>query len=279
MRVGRNLIILTIAAILAGAAAVYLANRYISSRVQTAESAIRDKYSLVEVVVPNRSLKAGDIVNYSNMATRKIPRAFLNTHAITPDTFSSVAGRQLAVPVESGNPLLRAQVSDFNSGAFSARVEKNDRAITVPVDTVSSVGGLLSPGDHVDILFTAQSNNGKAATVPLLQNVEVLATGTDYLSANHESYRDVTFQLDSKDASRLLLAQRVGDISTTLRGPNHSGPTYDKPITPENLFKGQYAYLFGPPPKPAKPPEPPSPPPKPVHHAPPPISVFVGNKG
>lgn len=276
MRSGRNLIILSIAAILAGAVAVYLANKYISSSVKTAESAIRDKYELVEVVVPNRRLKAGDVVNYSNMATRKIPRAFLNSHAITPDTFSSVAGRQLAVPVGSGNPLLRAQISDFNSGAFSARVEKNNRAITVPVDTVSSVGGLLSPGDHVDILFTAKSNSGKVATVPLLQNVQVLATGTDYLSANHQSYRDVTFQLDSKDASRLLLAQRIGDISTTLRGPNHSGPTYDKPVTPTNLFKGQYAYLFGPPPKP---PESPDPTPKPVHHTPPPIDVFVGNSG
>lgn len=276
MSVGRNLIILTIAAILAGGAAVYLANRYISSRVETAESAIRDKYALVKAVVPERNLKAGDIVSYSNMAVRKVPRAFLNSHAITPDTFSSVTGRQLAVPVEGGNPLLRAQVSDFSSGAFSARVEKNERAITVPVDTVSSVGGLLSPGDHVDILFTSPTNTGKAATVPLLENVEVLATGTDYLSANHQNYRDVTFELNSRDASRLLLAQRVGDISTTLRGPNHSGPTYGKPVTPENLFRGKYADLFG---KPPSPPAPPAPAPRPTHHTPPPIAVFVGNAG
>lgn len=271
MKIGRSLIVLSIAAIVAGVAAVYLANHYISSRVTAAEASIRARYKLVPVVVPQHNMKAGDIVSSSNMAVRKIPKEFLNTHAITPAAFSAVQGRQLAVPIEAGTPLLREQISEYSNGAFSARVRGDKRALTVPVNTVSSVGGLLSPGDRVDILLTAQARDQKPATVPLLSDVRVLATGTNYLAANHQTFRDVTFELTPKNASRLLLAQRVGTISTTLLGPDHSSGPYEKAVTPANLFTGRFAYLFGVPPAPKSEPSPP------LQPAPIPIQLIVGH--
>lgn len=273
MKIGRNLIILAVAAIIAGIGAVYLANKYISSRVAQAEAAIRSRYDLVKVVVPRRDLQAGMIIDYSNMAIRKIPESFVSPHAITPGTFSAVDGRQLARPVATGTPLLRSSVSIYSSGAFSVRVQDGMRALTLPVDTVSSVGGLLAPGDNVDLLLTTQTRRGKPVTVPLLTNVKILATGTNYIGPNHQTFRDVTVEVTPKSASRLLLAQRIGSISTTLRSPHDSGKTFQHAMTPQGLFTGQYAFLFAPPPTP--------PPKEEEPQAPtlPPIQLIIGNTG
>lgn len=274
MKVGRNLIILAVAAIIAGVGAVYLANKYISSRVAQAEAAIRSRYELVEIVVPRHDLSAGAIIDYSNMAVRKMPQAFVNPHAITPATFSSVKGRQLASPVAAGTPLLRSHVSIYSSGAFSARVHEGMRALTLPVDTVSSVGGLVAPGDYVDLLLTTQTRSGRPVTVPLLTHVKILATGTNYIGPNRHTFRDVTVEVTPKNASRLLLAQRIGSISTTLRGPHDSGQAFQQAMTPQELFTGQYAYLFAPPPTP-----PPQEEEKPSVPMAPPIQLIIGNTG
>lgn len=272
MKVGRSLIILAVAAVIAGIGAVYLANSYISSRVAEAEAAILNRYALVEVVVPRSDLKAGAIIGYANMSVRKIPKAFLNSHAITPATFSAVDGRQLATPVAAGTPLLRSQVSAYSSGAFSVRVHESMRALTIPVDTISSVGGLLAPGDYVDLLLTTQARDQRPVTLPLLTNVKIIATGTNYLGSNHHRFRDITVEVTPENASRLLLAQQVGTISTTLRGPNEDGPGFQRAMTPQDLFTDKYAYLFEPPPAPPKKEEPPA-------FMPPPIQLIIGNKG
>lgn len=269
MKIGRNLIILTIAAILAGVAAVYLADRYISTRVAEIEANIRSQYELVDVVVPSVDMRAGDLLAYSRMAVRQIPKKFVNPNAITPTGFSAVAGRQLASPVGAGDPLLRSHISAFSGGAFSVRVPKGKRALTFPVNTVSAVGGLLSPGDRVDLLLTTSSPSGKPATVPFLTNLKILATGQNYIGPNNRSYQDVTFQVTPKQASQILLAQRVGEISTSLRGPNDDSPAYGEAMTPAKLFGGEYAWLFASPDAPAPPP----PAPMPV-----PIQLIIGGR-
>lgn len=272
MKVGRNLIILAIAAIIAGVGAMYLANSYISSRVAHAEAAIRGRYDLVKVVVPRRDLKAGTIIDYSNMAIREIPKAFVSRHAITPASFSSVDGRQLATPVAAGTPLLQSHVSIYSSGAFSVRVHGGQRALTLPVNTVSSVGGLVAPGDRVDLLLTTKTNGDQPVTVPLLTNVKILATGTNYIGPNHQAFRDVTVEVSPKSATRLLLAQRVGTISTTLRGPNDASKAFQHAMTPQTLFTGKYAHIFAPPAPPPKEEEPQAP-------KLPPIQLIIGKTG
>lgn len=266
MKIGRNLIILTIAAILAGIASVYLANSYITQKAAEIEANIRSQYALVDVVVPATDMKAGDILGYSNMVVRQIPKKFLNPNAISPAAFAAVEGRQLASPVGAGDPLLRSHISAFSGGAFSVRVPKGLRALTFPVNTVSSVGGLISPGDHVDLLFTTNSEmTGQPATVPLLTNMKILATGQNYIGANDRGYQDVTFQVTPEQASKILLAQRVGEISTSLRGPNDDTPAFDEAMTPAKLFGDEYAWLFASPDQPTPPtPSTPAPPPLPI---------------
>src|SRR3546814_15321073 len=59
---------------------------------------------------------------------------------------------------------------------FSNRLGQGRRAITMPVDVINSVSGLLEPGDLID-LYVSFEYRRKRITAPLLQGVMVLATG------------------------------------------------------------------------------------------------------
>ena len=75
-------------------------------------------------------------------------------------------------------------------GGCRRRCRRGSARSRVPVDLSGSLAGMLRPGDHVDILGTFARGQGTDwATVTLLQNVLVLATGD--LRGGAESERDL----------------------------------------------------------------------------------------
>src|SRR5205823_4569768 len=64
---------------------------------------------------------------------------------------------------------------------LSSLVRAPMRAVTIRADATSTFGGLIRPGDRVDVLTTMARGNaeGDRLTLPLLQNVLVLAAGRD----------------------------------------------------------------------------------------------------
>jgi pilus assembly protein CpaB len=102
------------------------------------------------------------------------------------------------------------------------------RAITIPVDGALSMGGLLRPGHRVDILGTfsrgAKWSAAERATVTLLQNVLVLATGRDLRGEAEEGgergrrFRTVTLSVGLEESELLSLASIQGQLSLVLRG-------------------------------------------------------------
>src|SRR3954468_2598879 len=55
-----------------------------------------------DVVVANRALGDGTTVLPTMVAKRLVPNEYVHNDAITPETFSQFAGRQLSVPVAAG---------------------------------------------------------------------------------------------------------------------------------------------------------------------------------
>ncbi|MFZ2658067.1 MAG: Flp pilus assembly protein CpaB [Victivallales bacterium] len=104
------------------------------------------------------------------------------------------------------------------------------RAISIPVDTVSSVTNLVRPNHHVDIIGTFRFPEMKGdksldtITMTILQDVLVLATGTQ--TANSfgpeskgaiRSYSTVTLELYPKEVEMLIFASQKGRLTLSLR--------------------------------------------------------------
>ena len=107
------------------------------------------------------------------------------------------------------------------------------RAVTIKIDRDAGVGGLLLPGDRVDVIVTIRpdSNELRAdwVTETILQGIRVLAMGEDVLgqepAVEEEEGRTraprrsvlVTVEVLPDEAEKLALAASRGDLHLTLR--------------------------------------------------------------
>src|SRR6185503_616716 len=81
--------------------------------------------------------------------------------------------------------------------AFSVRTPPGKRALTISIESLAAVGGLVNPGDFVDILahlkvpMNLEDERAKpdVVTTVLFQNIQVLAVGTNFKPlANEPAY-------------------------------------------------------------------------------------------
>src|SRR5262245_50689438 len=154
------------AAIGIGLLAALGASRYLSGRVADLEAKARGRN--VAVLVAKSDLNKGTRLSTSTVAVRNIPFEFAHSSALIPDQFERVEGVALAFNVKAGEMILWSLLEGKKVPTFSARVEAGRRAITVPVDEINSISGLLEPGDLIDLMVTVDQK-GKKITLPLMQ--------------------------------------------------------------------------------------------------------------
>lgn len=220
-------------AIGAGAAAAYFANDYIESTVAERRAALEAQYAPAKVVVAAHDLRAGTFLSSQNVAVREVPQAFLHAEAVAAERWGTIAGRVLARPLRSGEPVLIAHLAQDPAAGFASQLAPGMRALTFAVDEESSLAGMLAPNDRIDIFFTTTSG-AETVTLPLLANVPVIATGMrtaandGHLREAQAPYRTVTVSVSPEDAAKLTLAQDAGRITITLRQPEDAA---DPPLT------------------------------------------------
>ena len=238
--------------------AVWTASRYLTGRTAEVEERLSDQAakSLVTVVVPSRNLQAGEEINLNVLVTRSIPRVYVNQDAITQETLDGFLGKKLTRGVSMGTPLLQSFVASYEFKPFSTSLEAGTRAITLPVDEINSVSGMLTAGYKIDILVmtqmasTSESGKNEMQLLPLLEGITVRATGTTTqrdLSAQAEqgngrqagsrggSYNTVTIAVPPRDAQRVVLAQQVGRIIALLRRPDDAA-LYGERLSTSDVF-------------------------------------------
>ena len=120
--------------------------------------------------------------------------------------------------------------------AFSIVMPPGKRAVTIQVDTLSAVGGLISPGDFVDVIaslrvpeeINAEKAKTKEVITVLFQNLQVLAVGVLFKPAGGtELYENrqksksvnVTLAVSPEEAALLTFAETNGKLQLSLRSP------------------------------------------------------------
>ncbi len=213
-----------VAALGVGGLAAYGAKNYLGA--QMAEIKAREKNkAMVQVVVAKTDLEKGSPLTADNLAVRAMPKEWAHSGAVTPDQFSRVEGSVLAYPATSGEPVIWAQLEGQRTPTFSARLSAGRRAVTVPVDEISSLSGMVEPGDLIDIVVSI-SKDKRNFTFTLLQSITVLATGTQSSQdskdpENHaRTFTTITLDTTPDDAKRVIAAREVGRITALLRAPN-----------------------------------------------------------
>ncbi len=196
-------------------------NHYLQRREQVLAARLRAHYrgKRTEVVVPRGNLPAGALADSRDMATRSVPADVVYPSTITLAQWPRLDGHRLSRPVYGGKPLLKSDFLPGHAGDFAAQLPPNTRAVTITVNPVNAIAGLLRPGDRVAVLFLAHHQE-----IPLLHHVPVLATGVATTQRPprrrggyaRQNFGTITLAVSPREAGELTLAERIGGLRVVL---------------------------------------------------------------
>jgi len=242
--------LLFVAALACGGIAVYAGKGYLDQQLEAERARLTPKPPrTVDVIVARHDLGKGDVVSATTVASRRIPEEFVSSSAVRPGQFDSFNGMRLATALRAGEQLVAAAIVGGDNLTFSHRVKPGIRALTIAVDEINSISGMLQPGDRIDLLFSARPpgetdvrSQEPEATVPLFQSLLVLATGRQVRAGIDDrgpprSFSTVTVEVEPEHAQRLVVAQRAGKLTAVLRNPDDPQRTARKAMDIRQLLE------------------------------------------
>ena len=230
-----NLIILVVALVLGGIAAV-LARNWLANHARSSQAGVGT------IVVADAPLAFGTQLTAQNIteipwSTAVLPQgAFATKQALLKD------GRRMALALIARNePILLSKVTAPNQPAtLSSMLEPGKRAVTVRVDDVRGVAGFIQPGDLVDVVLIrteAKSRSNESYSDVILQSAKVLAIDqvTGERTEQPVIAKAVTLEVNVEDAQKILLAANIGRLSLILRQPAQASNDLVQRVTEQDL--------------------------------------------
>lgn len=233
-----------IIAVVCGIAAIILLNLYLKSREseiwekmkqeeQRAQAA-KPKVTMGVVLVAKKEIPVQTPITAEDLTFKQVPVEYIQPGAVT--SLEQVIGQIASGPIGAEEQILSTKLlPPGNVGkTLSEITPEGKRAVTVSVDNLSSIAGLLKPGDYVDILAlialpkrtAAQAKEESAPRlISLFQGIQVLAMGNELVTSKNKtkesgasaSAQTATFALTPQEAALLSFVQEHGKIKLALR--------------------------------------------------------------
>jgi len=215
-----NIIILVVALVLGGVAALLARNWLVSH----AQSNTEGTMVVAGVPLSFGALLTGDNLTEIPWTAGNLPDG---AYATKRDVLKD--GRRMALAAISRNePILRDKITAPGQLAtLSTVLEPGKRAVTVRVDDIRGVAGFIQPGDRVDVVLIrteAETKTKEGYSDIILQSAKVLAIDqvTGERTEKATIAKAVTLEVNEEDAQRILLASNIGRLSLILRQPDEA---------------------------------------------------------
>lgn len=190
-----------------------------------------------EVVVAKKDIPKGSLVTEEYVKTKKVAVQTIGKE----DMFEldQAIGKVSTVNIVVGERITKGRVEvKPPEDKLAFRVPDGHRAVTIPIDALASLEGMIKPGDRVDIIGTFPFQNKQPVVVPMFEDVIILATGRTMAAyASQGGYKSITMALKSNEAQILLFATQLGKLNLLLRSPLDSATSRVKePLTMDKLW-------------------------------------------
>lgn len=197
------------------------------------------------VVVAAKEIPADTVITSDMITQAELPAEAVLADAMTDPTL--VVGRFSKGTIYPGEQMMKSKLvlaGERDSETLAYSIEPGMRAITIPVDQISGLSYMITPGNHVDILSYFLQNTDtekKSYTTMILENVTVLAVD-DVLSESgkrnfeNSQYSSLTLEVTPKQAMVLSMAAAEGRLSAILRSPIDENLTNLPSVTLENIM-------------------------------------------
>lgn len=246
-----------IIAVVLGLVAVIFANSYLKQREQEIAARARSREKVAQIVVAKEDIPRGAHIERRMVALQKMPEQSIQPRATS--SIERVIDKITIAPISEGEQILLNKLASSAQAfdSLSYHTPPGKRAITIPVDNISSVGGMIRPSDYVDILGVVpeivKTLDGEQvtryATVPLFQKVLVLAVGSSLKGAPAVQTKrgerspvanTITIALSPQETTMIAFVQEQGKLRFILRSPADTEVSQVYPANWDTLFM----YLF-----------------------------------
>ena len=173
-------------------------------------------------------------INYNDLVTPQLikleewPKSKIPQGAVTK--LEDTENKRCRVKMFAGEPIVAPKLMGLNEAPGAApQIPKGFRVVAVQVDGVSSTGGLIQPGDRVDVMVYMARNPAtgisQTNTRTILQDIKVFAVDTSHVGVNRDkedqlaSAKTISLLVKPEQAEVITLATQIGTIRLSLRSP------------------------------------------------------------
>ena len=236
--------IFLIVSLAAGLLAAILTRLCISGKdaeVKALKDSINRRYGTMEVLCFNREIPSGSELAKSDLGLKTVPALGMRGQALTAENVADVVGRKVLIGHKRGDVVFWSDIEggDPAASGLSSDIKRQMRAVSINCTGAASVSSMVRPNDHVDVIgtfdFEGTAGRRKFVTCTILQNVLVLATGSESAKQRlrsqglNRAYSTVTLEVTPREAEMLAFAEQIkGRLVLTLR--NRNDTSYEKEL-------------------------------------------------
>jgi pilus assembly protein CpaB len=177
-------------AVLVAAAATYGVYRALQASKESA------RVVTAQVVVAAQDIPEGHAIDKIALTTGQWPVQTLPAGAFS--SVDSVVGRVTRVPVFQGEPIVPGRLAPVGTtGGLEIKIAPGKRAMSVKINDVAGISGLIQPNSRVDVLVNIKDERSEKET---------------------QVAKTATLEVTPDEAERLAIAMGQGSIALVLRG-------------------------------------------------------------
>lgn len=231
----RRYTIVFYAAVFIAAIATYGVFRVLQAAKTSARVATRP------VVVATKDIPAGALLEKQSLAVQQWPAVAIPKEAL--GSLQAAQGRVTRVPVFTGEAIVPGRLARAGTApGLEARITPGMRAMSVRINDVAGLSGLVQPNSRVDVLLTLRESGVRGAeevSKLFLENMRVLSMGSRTTrddSGDPAPATTATLEVTPTQAEKLAVAQRQGMIQLVLRGFDDVDSTRTKGSTSSEVL-------------------------------------------
>jgi pilus assembly protein CpaB len=211
---------LIVAVVLAVATGLFTLN-YLSSVRRTAAQEVQAQREIViaDRDIPARVVISADMLRHAQRRASEVePGAILDA--------AKAVGTYSLISIPAGSTITSSKVGRPRNVALSVVLKRGMRAISIGVDTVKDVAGLIQPGDRVDVIAIPPRVGSETPSArTFLRGALVLALGKQLensapaAAGDAQTVSTVTLGVTPAQADLLAMADLNATLRLTLRSP------------------------------------------------------------
>ena len=206
----------------------------------------------IHVLVAGRPVRAGALIAPEDLQSEPTPEDKIPPGSLrdTPQSRLQLRGAMMRRSLAAGEPFMPGDfLSPGDRGFLAAVLEPGMRAVTIAVDAVSGIAGLIWPGDHVDLLLTQALEDQtlpadhRVAGETVMEDVRVIAVDQQLVQGaqggtngqQNTGNRTITLEVSPVDAERVEVATRLGRLALSMHPAAQAVAAAGEPaVTPES---------------------------------------------